>query len=248
MTESVSHRHGIIYRLRNKVSGKEYIGCTSRKNPYSRISSHIFCAKVGLKTAIAGAIRKHGFEKFEVEWLACAVLSDDLKSLEVLMIAQENTRAPIGYNMTDGGDGLINPTPETIKKIRRANTGKVHGPRSAETKAILSAQKKGKRPAQSTLDAASALRKGKKFGPLDSKTAEKISRSLKGKSWTDERRANHRRAIITSTPKSAATRRGKSLSQSHRESISKAHMGKPWSPLRRKAYLESKARATGKKP
>ncbi len=62
-------------------------------------------------------MRKYGFEYFTVQLLASDVPNADLDSMEKIWIALMNSRAPHGYNMTEGGDGATNPTKETREKI-----------------------------------------------------------------------------------------------------------------------------------
>lgn len=51
------------------------------------------------------AISKYGWDNFKVEKIIVNVPEEDLDNLERAYIAVENTKAPNGYNLTDGGDG-----------------------------------------------------------------------------------------------------------------------------------------------
>lgn len=54
---------------------------------------------------IHNAIRKYGWDNFKVEKIIVNVPEEDLNNLERAYIAVENTKAPNGYNLTDGGEG-----------------------------------------------------------------------------------------------------------------------------------------------
>lgn len=97
-----------------------------------RWSQHKKVAKRGSPTALHAAIRKYGVASFSVSSMVSVlegVGRDALCEIERLLIAQENTMAPAGYNMTPGGDGL--PKGET-----NPNFGAV---RSEKTRAKLRA-------------------------------------------------------------------------------------------------------------
>ena len=40
-----------------------------------------------------------------------------LNEREIFWIAKLNTKVPNGYNLTDGGEGLVNPSDETRAKM-----------------------------------------------------------------------------------------------------------------------------------
>ena len=69
-----------------------------------------------------------------------------LDEREIFQIREQNTKAPNGYNLTDGGEGLVNPSEETRARMS-ANHADVSGknnpiygkPRSPETKAKIKA-------------------------------------------------------------------------------------------------------------
>lgn len=97
-----------IYAITNKLNGKRYIGMTEQ-SLRERFSQHKLAAKNGVDTALCFAMRKYGAEVFEAETLAIMLPGFSRKVLceiERLLIKQENTVAPNGYNMTPGGDGL----------------------------------------------------------------------------------------------------------------------------------------------
>ena len=139
--ECQSRATGVIYKITNTLNGKAYVGKT-RQNFHSRIYGHK--SNKGA-SAIDTAIRKYGWENFTAEVLEeCAV--EFLNCREIFWIAALNTKYPNGYNLTDGGDGLVGCTQATRDKMSLAKKGKKRKPHSLETRAKMSAKAKG-RPA-----------------------------------------------------------------------------------------------------
>jgi group I intron endonuclease len=95
----------VIYRIRNKETGKCYIGETKCMDPYERWNQHIKLARKNKGcTALKNAIRKYGVESFVFEVLIFCFDEDRFK-YEKEYIAKHNTMAPNGYNLTPGGEG-----------------------------------------------------------------------------------------------------------------------------------------------
>lgn len=106
---------GLIYLATNKINGKQYVGKTkdtvdSRKHCHEK-------GRGGCGVALAAAIRKYGPENFVWEVLKGGVPDDRLNQEEREWIWWLGTKAPGGYNLTDGGDGLFNPSQEVRAKI-----------------------------------------------------------------------------------------------------------------------------------
>jgi len=96
----------------------------------------------GSGIAIKNAINKYGKENFKKEILESGIVDYNLLcEREKYWIKAKNTRDPIGYNLTDGGIGILNPqaevrakmytkrkkrecSEETRKKISLANSGR----------------------------------------------------------------------------------------------------------------------------
>ncbi len=116
---------GCVYQVRNKVNGKQYIGRTT-KTMKCRKATHQQDAKGGSDLYFHRALRKYGFGAFEWKVLFDNIGEEDLDSVEVMMIRMKRTKAPNGYNMTDGGEGNAgwHPSKETIEKLRKSHLGK----------------------------------------------------------------------------------------------------------------------------
>lgn len=104
----------IIYKLTNKLNKQIYVGLT-KKALSKRIAAHI-----GNPNSYLGkALRKYGLDSFEVRVIDYADTYEVLQEKERYWIAKLNCKHPNGYNMTDGGDGLINPTQEVRDRIAK---------------------------------------------------------------------------------------------------------------------------------
>ena len=112
---------GCIYKITNTVNGKAYIGKTTC-NIKNRIRAHLGGYSQGL---IMKAIKKYGKENFTWEILHDGILDIFLNNYEKEAIKEHNTKAPNGYNITDGGEGLSGwkHTEETKQKISEARKG-----------------------------------------------------------------------------------------------------------------------------
>jgi hypothetical protein len=126
-----------IYIITNTVNAKQYVGITS--NLTQRWSKHRKAA--GDCPALHAAIKKYGHKNFAFTHIADAFDLECACKLEMLLIAEHNTKLPSGYNMTDGGEGSFNPSDETRAKYSLARKGKA---KTAEHKAKIAAGNLGK--------------------------------------------------------------------------------------------------------
>lgn len=99
---------GIIYRYKNKLNGKVYIGQTV--DEYKRIQDHKFCK--GKNTHFHNAIKKYGFDNFEYDVLF-EMEFDSINDAKIVLddrerqfILEHNSfNKDVGYNLTFGGGG-----------------------------------------------------------------------------------------------------------------------------------------------
>jgi group I intron endonuclease len=91
-----------LYKITNKINNKFYIGQTNNLN--RRWQAHKNTAiKNKPEQAIHYAFIKHGISNFEFEHLATCKTWEDANELETLLVSQENSLLPNGYNNTRGG-------------------------------------------------------------------------------------------------------------------------------------------------
>lgn len=100
----------IIYKTTNLITGKIYIGKDSKNNP-DYLGSGVY---------LKSSIRKYGKENFKKEIICECNSKEDLNEKEKYWINLLNSKAPTGYNLTDGGEGVINLNEEEKEKHRLA--------------------------------------------------------------------------------------------------------------------------------
>ena len=176
-----------IYSITNIKNNKKYVGMTSK----SILESTEY---YGSGLYIKRAIKKQGKQDFVKEILEICETIEELKKQEVYWIYKIKCKHPIGYNLTDGGDGVINPTKNVRKKISnklKNLTGKNHQhygmKRSKETKQKMRNAQLGKILSRETRDKISGAKTGFKY---PKEFGEKMSKILKGikhnKEWNEK--------------------------------------------------------------
>ncbi len=182
-----------IYLITNNVNGKRYVGLTSR-SVSERWAEHLEEARGSRsQRALTLAIRKYGVPAFTIEQIAEADDWDSLCVAEVDLIESLGTKAPLGYNMTDGGEGCrglcdealgrmrekcrkLRHTTESRQKISEAGTGRIV---SDETKARISDKHSGKVLSQEHRQKLSLAKTGKKMPVRSEEHKRKISEGLR---------------------------------------------------------------------
>ena len=181
-----------IYIITNIVNAKQYVGITN--NLKRRWSDH---KRANGGQQIHSAIKKYGVDSFVFSHIADAFDLESAQAIERLLIAEHNTKSPCGYNHTDGGDGVVNPSDETKEKIAAKQRGRKHTPETIAKMALAKTGKlstmKGKTFPAEIRAKMSEARKGKvpsnKGVPMSEASKHKVSASKKGKPWTKEQRA-----------------------------------------------------------
>jgi group I intron endonuclease len=120
---------GCLYQL-TSPSGKSYIGISS-KSANERWRQHRYNAAKEIKhkratecRALYSAMRKYGPDTFTIDVLLESDDWDELSRMERQMIAKLKTRSPMGYNLTDGGDGTLGATPSDVARQRMSKAQK----------------------------------------------------------------------------------------------------------------------------
>lgn len=176
---------GCIYKIKNKINKKCYIGQTSRGFKV-RVSEHLRSARSGNRnSAIHKALRKYGEANFEFTIVVDNVPEDLLDGLEINVIAAEQAYGKYGYNLGEGGNTNRNRivSTETRHKLSKAKLGKKMN-LTDEERAVLSENMKGtnnpmygKTHTEETKRMISALNKGRR---ASESTKKKLSDSCKG--------------------------------------------------------------------
>lgn len=92
----------IVYLITNKINSKKYVGWTSLS---LKRRWFLHCNRKNCK-ALRGAIDKYGVDNFVVEAIFTPSTKEEAGKLEIENIKFYNTKAPHGYNLTDGGEGV----------------------------------------------------------------------------------------------------------------------------------------------
>jgi group I intron endonuclease len=161
-----------LYVLTNQVNDKRYVGQTVNDLDI-RIGHHRLCH---VDCAISRAVKKHGWDNFDVQTCAVDTL-DELNELEEFMIQDLDSHvSKHGYNVKMGGDNHagMEHTTETKAKISNALTGKVRTPEMIE--AMRERQTGYKHSAEARAKVSVALT-GR---PVSAETRAKMSASQKG--------------------------------------------------------------------
>jgi len=113
----MSIKIGYIYKIKNLINEKEYIGCTI--NPINkRFEEHVYrCLKTDSNTKFCNSIRKYGVENFNIELIEECNVSN-IYEKEKFYITEFKTYKN-GLNSTVGGEGCLGyvHSPEIRKKI-----------------------------------------------------------------------------------------------------------------------------------
>ena len=208
----------IIYKIQNKTNNKIYIGQT-KLGLSQRIANHL-----NSKFPIGCALRKYGLQCFDVTIIAsandCKILSDREKEY----IESYDCKVPNGYNMTDGGEGSLNPSQEVRLKMRNARLGKKE---SEETKVKVGASSKGRNVGRCyTEEQKEKIRISHLGKKASEETRVKMSRAHKGKLRTEEHCRNISKGQIgkiipeDTKKKISETLKGRKLSEEHKRKIS----------------------------
>jgi len=211
-----------IYIYENLINGKVYIGQTIdlKRRDYL----HTYDGKNSMY--IDRAIKKYGRDNFSLNIITSSDSQEIADEDEKYWIAR--ARELLGkenvYNITDGGEHIMSGrkhTQEAKEKISKANKGRKH---SEESKINMSLAQQN----------------------MSEETKEKISLSLIGNTrcigrvpWNKDKSdcfsEETRKQMSESHKGQVSPRKGKNNSEEHKNKISKARKGVPWSEARRLA-------------
>ena len=201
-----------VYR-HTAPSGKVYIGITS-KRPQARWASG--AGYVG-NPYFARAIEKYGWAAIAHEVLLVGLTKEEAEAAEVRLIREHRSaEREFGYNIDLGGNAVGRASEETRAKMSASRKGH---PTSDETKAKISASHKGVPATPAQLAAIHTRAVQQRGCKLPEETKAKISAALSGRERT-EAHCRHIRDAKIGHLVSAATRR--KISETKRSSASTA--------------------------
>jgi group I intron endonuclease len=120
-----------VYKITNVINGKIYIGKATNVN--KRWNTHKGIARTKKPkdySHLHKAMNKYGLDKFVIEILSEYNLEADALAAEVNYIKQYDSRnRSIGYNITEGGDGIsgFKFSEESKKRMSERRKGKYTG-------------------------------------------------------------------------------------------------------------------------
>lgn len=183
--------HGFIYLIRNTVNGHAYIGQT-RKTVERRWKAHLSDAqRIDKLIPLYCAIRKHGPDVFTVRTLTTArdQTSLDLKE-RILIRAYCAMNSKIGYNCRAGGEAGGSLSDETRARISAAKRGKKQSPEANEKRSLT---QRGRKQSPEWVEKRASRRRGKPVSPAELKRLQLIN---VGRKATPEHVEKNRQASL----------------------------------------------------
>lgn len=132
----------IVYRIRNMVTGQNYIGVT-KSTLAARCAGHRANATRGVTYPLLQAIRDLGWEHFEATELSRAESSADALQMEKAAIVLFKALVPNGYNLTPGGNAKGVISESTRQKLSKAMQGRKPPVLTPEGRARMIAKRSG---------------------------------------------------------------------------------------------------------
>lgn len=97
---------GVIYKIKNLINGKIYIGQTGNKYPNTRWSAHKLNYKHKKNHPLYNSMNKYGVENFTFEIIERDIDIKNLSEKEIDYIKNLQCLYPFGYNLTTGGEAV----------------------------------------------------------------------------------------------------------------------------------------------
>lgn len=165
-----------VYRHKNKVNNKQYIGITKQNPPSNRWGNG--GSNYSKSPHFWSAIQKYGWNNFEHEILYSDLTKEEACQKEIELIRQFKTQdKKYGYNVFKGGNCPEIPQ-ETRAKMSQSMKGNKNGlgkPCSEEKKEKIRVAQIGKTLTKEHREAISNAKRGKTHKSLDEKSRKKIA-------------------------------------------------------------------------
>jgi group I intron endonuclease len=161
----------IIYKTKNLINKKLYIGQDAFDNP----------SYLGSGKYLKNAVKKYGRENFQKETVAWCYTKEHLNFLEKFYIEFFNTKFPGGYNLTDGGEGILGMkhSEKTKKKMSESARGKVISSECREKLRTINMGKRHSTETKTKIGKASMGRPGSRGRVLSPEQKKKISEGVR---------------------------------------------------------------------
>lgn len=206
-----------LYKL-TSPSGKSYVGITTG-DVRRRMARHRLDARRGESTPLYKAIRKYGFEAFELSILDQSNDKGVLVALETEAILTHNTFGEAGYNLTLGGEGrfgskMTDAHKTMLAEARAKRNGEMTDKERVEEKALRSASSKlaaarsDNARKSASYDHARRIAEARANRTPDQIAAEKANRSAAAKARWDK--PGHREKVSIGQAATFATEEFKS--------------------------------------
>ena len=165
-----------VYVITNIVNGKQYVGITGEL----KLRWYRHKKANGSSPALHAAIKAYGVDNFVFTHLMDVFNLEHAIEIEIELIASKGTKAPYGYNLTNGGDGSAGNklSDETKRKIGEASKLRFHS--DDVRKKMSEAQKGLKKPKFSEEHKAKLSQATKKYWAAKKASNEIITKISKG--------------------------------------------------------------------
>jgi group I intron endonuclease len=185
---------GFIYKIKNKINGKVYIGQTTR-NLNKRIYEYksAFNLNKFYNEYLLRAFNKYGWENFEFSIIDNAATLEELNLKEIKYIQEyQSNDKKKGYNREVGGRNSI-PTADTLEKMSRSHLGLKQTDawidKRIATAGTPEAKKYGRKKTEEDKKYLSEVSPKYWLGKQrDEKTKEKISQTKKERGLSDKQK------------------------------------------------------------
>lgn len=156
----------LVYLVTNKINGKKYVGQTSQVLE-KRWKRHQYPLCRGRHSYLYSAICKYGVENFSIEPLVIVGTKWEMDFYERSLIKIWDLRNPDkGYNLTDGGGGMLGFKLSDETKRRMSEHVKSEDHRKKISLAKMGNQSRlGMKHSEETKRKMSEKAKGRKFSP-----------------------------------------------------------------------------------